>query len=249
MSQQPKPTIRVTQIEAFRRWMQQSEYDSFEITEQSVIDNITQEFTGNEYTRIGTAFHSIVETGRPVTQKVPEGIRSYTLYGKPVEEPVPCGRRFSIDGHDVILDISQCRVALDYRDEHPQAFHEIRQYKDYGDAVVTGCADMIDGIEIRDIKTKFSPPSDTSYVDSCQWRFYMDLFGADTFHFDLFLFNGYNKERHGYDVRGLSLTRREPITVYRYAGMEQDNANLLNQFLSWAKDRELIKYLTYKSIN
>lgn len=45
---------------------------------------------------------------------------------------------------------------MDYRNEHPDAFHEIRIYKDFGDAVITGCADMIDGIEIRDIKTKYS---------------------------------------------------------------------------------------------
>lgn len=245
---QHKPLVRVTQIEAFRRWMFQPEHDPFEISEQSVIDGITQSFTGNEYTRIGTAFHSIVETGSPVCDKVPAGIRRFTYNGKPSEEPVPCGRRFSIDGYGVILDVPQCKVALAYRDEHPGAFHEVRTYKDFGEAVVTGCADMIDGTEIRDIKTKFSVPSDSTYTGSCQWRYYMELFGAGTFHFDLFCFDGYNKDKHGYDVRGLTLTRREPITVYRYEGMEQDNARLLHEFMEWAGDRHLLGFLTKERI-
>lgn len=243
-----KPLVRVTQIEAFRRWTRQSEYDNFEITEQSVIDGITQEFTGNEYTRIGTAFHSIVETGQPVAEKVASGIRKFTYYGKEAEEPVPCGRKFDIDGHGVVFDVPQCKVALDYRNEHPGAFHEIREYKDFGEAVVTGCADMIDGTEIRDIKTKYSFPRDADYINSCQWRYYMQLFGADVFHFDLFVFDGYNKDKHGYDVRGLSLRRHEPITVYRYPTMERDNARLLHEFVEWIKYRGLEQYLMKSEI-
>lgn len=240
-----KPLVRVTQIEAFRRWTRQSEYDNFEITEQDVIDSITQEFTGNEYTRIGTAFHSIVETGRPVSEKVPAGMRKFTYYGKNMEEPIPCGRKFGVDGYGVVLDVAQCKTALEYRAEHPGAYHEIREYMDFGEAVVTGCADMIDGTEIRDIKTKYSVPKDTDYINSCQWRYYMQLFNVDVFHFDLFVFDGYNKDKHGYDVRGLPLKRHEPITVYRYPNMEKDNANLLHEFMQWIKYRELEQYLNH----
>mgnify|MGYP000251941779 CR=1 FL=1 len=43
MEKSSKPLIRVTTIEAFRRYIEQSERDNFEITEQSVIDNIDGE--------------------------------------------------------------------------------------------------------------------------------------------------------------------------------------------------------------
>ena len=76
MERQPKPLVRVTQIEAFRRWTEQSDYDNFEITEQSVIDGITGTFAGNDLTRIGTAFHSIVETGAPQCRHVGAGLRN-----------------------------------------------------------------------------------------------------------------------------------------------------------------------------
>lgn len=242
------PVVRVTQIEAFRRYIQQSEYDNFEITEQSVIDSITGEFKGNEYSRIGTAFHSIIETGHPKCTKAAPGERKFTAYGREQTEPVPEGRTFSIDGYDITLDTAQCKVALDYRSTHPGAFHEVRLFKHYGDVIVTGQADMIEGTEIHDIKTKYSAIRPSDYINSCQWRFYFDLFNADVFHFDLFQFHGYNLEKHGYDVRGLLLEQKHPsITCYRYERMQEDINILLSQFIEWAKERNIMQY--FKNYN
>lgn len=244
-----KPLVRVTQIEAFRRYYYQSEHLGYEISEQSVIDAITQQFTGNSYTRIGSAFHSIVERGIPPCTIASPGLRCFLFSRKEKYEHLPEGRVFNVDGYPVTFDISQCDTALRYRYEHPNAFHECRVYKDYGEAVVTGCADMIDGIEIRDIKTKFSTPSDSDYFDSCQWRFYLELFGVNTFHFDIFSFEGYDPERHGCDVRGLRIYRHVPaITCYRYKDMSIDNRCLLEQFLHWAEDRQLLSYLRNQKI-
>lgn len=221
-----KPIVRVTQIEAFRKYLANGEHDYYEITEQSVIDSITGKFKGNEYSRIGTAFHSIVENGEP-------------HFADPAE-----GCVIDVDDHGVMFNAKQLQVALNYRDEHLGAFHEVRRYKDYGRAIVTGCADMIDGIEIRDIKTKYSTPSDKDYIASCQWRYYLDIFGADVFHFDLFMFEGYKIDKHGYDVRGLSLKRHfPPITCYRYPNIEADNIALLNAFMDWVESRGLTSYL------
>lgn len=146
------------------------------------------------------------------------------------------------------FDKAQCQAALDYRGEHPWAFHEYRRYMDMGQAVVTGCADMIEGTELRDIKTKLTAPRDSDYRDSCQWRFYMQLFGCSTFHFDLFEFKGYDRERHGLDLRGLPIGRREPITLYRYRGMERDNERLLSMFLDWAERRGLTEHLMRETV-
>lgn len=248
-AQSSKPLVRVTQIEAFRRWTMQSDHDLYEIPEQSVIDSITGTFTGNDLTRVGTAFHAIVQTGCLPCTPAPSGTRSFTRYGHAETEPVPEGRTFTIDGHNVTLDLAQIDTALAYRYSHRGAFHETRIYKDYGPAVVTGCADMIDGITLRDIKTRFSPPQDTPYYDSCQWRFYLDMFGADTFLFDIFTFRGYSAERHAADVRGLTLqAHTPPISVYAYAAMRQDLDLLLRQFLQWADMRGLMPALVKQKI-
>lgn len=214
--------IRVTQIEKFRRYI--TEHSSYD-TEQSVIDTLTGIFTGNEYTRIGTAFHRIVEGDTASCVKLADGI---------------AGRGFDIDGYIVKLSVPQCKVAVAYKNQFPEAFHEIREYMEIEGVIVTGCADMINGFTIRDIKTKFSPINDADYTDSCQWRYYMELFGVDEFHFDLFEFKGYKKETNGYDVRGLKLAPyNPPITCYYYNGIEQDNRNLVKEFVQWAKFRKL----------
>lgn len=217
-----KPLIRTTTLEKFRRYINDaSSYD----TEQSVIDAVSGEFKGNSYTRIGTAFHSIVEKGLP-------------------ENITKDGCDMNVDGHVVRFNAGQVAEAVGYHFEHPGAFHEIRRYKDYGRAVVTGCADLVDGLEIRDVKTKYSTPSDADYINSCQWRYYLDIFGLDVFHFDLFVFHGYDKDKHGYDVRGLELTlHTPPITCYRYDDMEHDNLVLLDTFLDWAKSRDMLRLL------
>lgn len=224
-----KPTIRVTQLEAFRRFINNTENDRYEITEKSVIDTISGEFKGNEYTFIGSAFHGIIETGEP----------------KFVDHTDGC--KIDVYGNVVMFDENQVRIALDYRNEYSGAFHEVRKYKDYGRAIVTGCADLIDGIEIRDIKTKYSFPNDADFINSCQWRYYLDIFSADVFNFDLFVFDGYKKDKNLCDVRGLELKRHTPaITCYRYHDMELDNISLLNEFMDFAESRDLVKYLFFE---
>ena len=125
MSQQ-KPIVRTTAIEAFRRYLANGENDYYEITEQSVIDSVTGEFKGSEYTRIGTAFHSVVQ------------------YGEPCYADSQDGCMIDVDDHAVRFNEEQLKIALDYRNEHPNAYHEYRGYRDYGRAIVTGCADMIE---------------------------------------------------------------------------------------------------------
>lgn len=243
MSLQPKPVVWVTLLETFRKCMYT---DCKYVTEQDVIDSITQKFEGNEYTRIGTAFHSIVETGE-LQMEVPQGERTYLYYGKPKTEEVPDGHMFRIDGYPVILDNDQCATALEYRNQYKGAFHETKIRTDYGNAIISGCADMIHGMDIRDIKTKFSPVSDSDYIDSYQWRYYLEMFGGDSFFFDLFVFDGYDKDKHGMDVRGIPLKRYYPsIECQRYHGMENDNRRLLDAFLEWADFRNVTHYLIRK---
>lgn len=245
-----RPLIRVTTLESFRRFLDGdvawTDTDGFDhlCEEKDVIDNVTGIFEGNAYTRIGSAFHSIIETGKPKCKKLPVEKKKVLYRGNEIEVDVPEGREFDIDGFNVKLDVNQYKVAMKYRNEHPHASHEVRVFKDYGEAIVTGCADMVDGLDIRDIKTKYGRIKDEDYTHSCQWRFYLDMFGLDWFYFDLFHFNGYDKDRNGYDVRGLTLTRYEPpIWVQRYPRMHQDNIDLVHDFMEWCRNKNLVKYL------
>lgn len=213
--------VRVTQLEKFRRFIEN--VSSFD-TEQSVIDTLSGEFKGNEYTWIGTAFHKIVEEGEKAWNN---GI---------VET---CGG-------NVMMDESQKNIAIAYRNSMPEAFHEIRLNKTYrtrhGDVIISGCADIIHGNVIHDIKTKYSAPVQQEYLDSCQWRYYLDIFEAERFVFDLFQFKKYDKSM-GLNVAGLDMVVFEPIPCSRYNLMEEDNKYLLDEFMGWVNIHGLQKYL------
>lgn len=245
------PYIRVTTLEAFRRWRDyEIAYGDVLCSEEDVIASVSGEFHGNTYTKIGTAFHSIVETGKPQCRKLPEEKITRTRYNKPYEVLLPEGREFDIEGDKVKLDIHQCKVALDYRNEMPHASHEVRLFKNYGDAIITGCADVVNGLDIHDIKTKYGQIKDEDYSHSCQWKFYLDMFGLDWFFFDLFQFHGYDVDKNGFDVRGLELTRYKPaIWCERYPRMRQDNLDLIHDFLWWCNNKGLTKYLTKDRLN
>lgn len=231
-----KPKVSVTTLEQFRRFMS-GKYDY--MTEESLIESVIGTFEGNTKTRIGTALHSIVENGDEGLQKVPEGTREFLYYGKPKQEPVPKGYVVFVDNFPVFFDEKQVETIVDYRNEHIDCFHEIKIRKDYGEIVLSGMADLIEGVGIRDMKTKFSTPDDDEYIDSLQWKFYCDMFEAEEFRFDLFEVMDYNENRHGYDIRGLELKLREPIVLYPYPAMLQDIDNNIKEFISWCKLRNL----------
>jgi hypothetical protein len=229
--------IRCTTIEKFNRYInERSSYDS----EQDLIKSITGEFQGNSYTYIGTAFHRIVEGNYEGITKVGKTTVQRKFNRKMIDVELPEGRKFDIDGHDVFLDVHQCKIALDYKEEMPLAAHEIREFIEMEDVMITGAADIVDGLEIHDIKTKFSPVEDNDYIESFQWKLYCEMFGCERFIFDLFVFEGYDKDKHGTDVRGLPLTRYSPpINCYAYSGMYEDNRYMVREFIKWAKFRGL----------
>lgn len=219
--------LRTTQIEKFRRYLDEA---SFYDTEQSVIDSLTGEFHGNEYTWIGTAFHLISEKGKEVVKKIGD---KYLVVA---------------DEKEVFFSREQVIAALEYRHNLPGAFAEIKTGKDYStkyfDVHIGGTMDKIWGNQIRDTKTKYSPMKPKDYMDSYQWRFYLDYMGLDQFFFDVFEFVGYKKG--SLDVSGLRIKVHEPIECLRYDGMEQDCQNLLEKFCEFIHDRGLMKYLKQK---
>lgn len=219
--------IRVTQLEKFRRFRDDvSSYD----TEDSVIETLSGVFKGNEYTQIGTAFHKIIEDGEALYI----GNDEFKLQSDVT----------------VFMNKQQVDIALSYRNSLTDAFHEIRLDKNYHtpffDANVTGCSDIIIGNIIHDIKTKYSTPQQQEYIDSCQWRFYLEIFELDQFVFDIFQLKGYDKEKHSLDVRQLTMIQHEPIPCLRYSEMENDNQKLLNDFCEWIEFRKLHHLLKLK---
>lgn len=95
---------------------------------------------------------------------------------------------------------------------------EVRTSKDYGGITITGKLDVLDGRRVEDHKTtaQFSPDR---YIAGYQWRYYLDLFGADVFRWNVFELK--ELKRHVYEVRGF-----HQLEQCRYPGMERDCRDL-----------------------
>jgi hypothetical protein len=86
---------------------------------------------------------------------------------------------------DCILNARNC---MDYRSRVFE-YKVRRQYRTkYGDISVTGVADQLLGLDVVEIKTKYSPITYDAYADSMQWRVYCELFGAKFVTYKVFEF-------------------------------------------------------------
>ena len=226
--------ISITTLESYRKML--SEKDEW-TTQESFIQDLKTPFLGNEYTRIGSAFHAIVEQGESIIEKLPED-------GK---------FRVTVEGWPVTFNEEQVAMALKYRSKLPYALHEEWIGREFETPAMTiwvhGRVDVLHGLFVRDIKTKYSPVKYDDYANSAQWKFYLDLTGLDTFYFDLFEFPGYKIDKHGYDVSSLGIRPYGAIECIRYDGMTQENKQLVCDFTDFIVKHDLTDYLKERENN
>jgi hypothetical protein len=110
----------------------------------------------------------------------------------------------------------------------------------FGEATVVGVADHIRGLLVTDVKAKFSKMDAREYEPSLQWRLYLLIFGAAAFRYCLFDFR---EPKDGY----CELTDMLSFRFWPYAQMEADCNRWLADFLAWADQRDLIRFLNRES--
>lgn len=105
---------------------------------------------------------------------------------------------------------------------------EVRGYKKYGPLVVTGCVDATEIWRVDDHKTtaNFRPDG---YLEGCQWRFYLDIFGADVFRWNVFELTAIKGRDKTYMVKPPQL-----LEQCRYPGLHDDCMALAADFYAFA---------------
>lgn len=105
---------------------------------------------------------------------------------------------------------------------------ELRCFGSYGPLRVTGQVDCLHGTRVEDHKTTAYLNAER-YLEGCQWRFYLDIFGADVFRWNVFEIK---------PVRGeeLTYTVGAPHTLeqHRYPGLHDDCMSLAAGFYDFA---------------
>jgi len=107
---------------------------------------------------------------------------------------------------------------------------ELRTFGSYGQLQVTGCVDALHGRRVEDHKTTASFRPD-GYLEGCQWRFYLDLFGADVFRWNVFVITPVPKVDKTYNVKAPEL-----LEQCRYPGLHDDCMDLAAEFYTFAAD-------------
>lgn len=111
---------------------------------------------------------------------------------------------------------------------------ELRMFKAYGPLTVTGQVDALEGKRIEDHKTTARFDADR-YMEGYQWRFYLDLFSANTFRWNIFELSPANAFDHdGYDGKVYSVHGFHTLEQVRYPGLHADCAKLAGDYYAFA---------------
>jgi hypothetical protein len=218
--------VRVSTIERFRAVLQ-TDY----AFEHELIDSIRAGQdgpAGNWRMAAGEAWHRVLESDDPLPADPdlrPDDMASLTEYQGGVT--VGFGE-FSFDAEAV----SRARLV------RGPGLMEVTGRKIYstehGPVLVKGTADHVHGRRIRDAKTKFGDPDPRDYELSLQWRFYLDIFDADQFTYDLFEF------RDPSDEGFCELKNVVVFSFWRYSNLARELAEWVRAFADWAGRRNLL---------
>lgn len=194
-------------------------------TEASLLEGIKGIFVGNPKTEFGSAYHSVLEGKFKPARNGSVWARGFT---------------FSQD---------QAAPALRYRREHADIISEVQISKEYYTKFfpiqVSGRVDSIEGLHVRDSKTKYRSIDWHDYVDSCQWKFYLDMLNAESFYYDVFEIKGF-PDHATMDMKmypGVRVLEPESFNCVRYQGMTSEIITLLNDFLEYVADRNLWQFM------
>lgn len=106
------------------------------------------------------------------------------------------------------------------------AVRELRGFKDYGSLTVTGKVDCLAGKMVIDHKTT-SRVDFERYLEGCQWRFYLDIFEAEAFRWNVFEIKEVGHKT--YEVKA-----PQSLEARRYPELGDDCARLADEFLEFS---------------
>jgi hypothetical protein len=105
---------------------------------------------------------------------------------------------------------------------------ELRCYGSYGPLRVTGQVDALEGLRVDDHKTTAQFNAE-GYWEGCQWRFYLDIFGADVFRWNVFPITPVRGKEKTYTVAAPQI-----LEQCRYPRLHDDCMALASDYYDFA---------------
>lgn len=221
-------TASVSKLDSFHKaFHRQTEKNESWNTEEAFIATLKGQFKQIESAKYGECFHAIIEG---VASECIEDVSTVAKGGETITTAVH-GFKYK----NVFIPMKQAQHAIDYRNAHPLMSHEVPIHKSYktkfGTLIVTGKLDGLEGLQIRDAKTKYGQVDiQGDYVESFQWRCYLDMLQLDMFYYDVFVVKGYETV---VDSPFARITPLEEMYCARYPTLAEDVQGLAHEFMDY----------------
>lgn len=224
----PTYSVSVSKIDSFHKYLhRQTEDNESWNNEANFLATLRGEFKQLESAKYGECFHAIIEgTAKRCNIKQTEPYNTLI---------------FGYQWKDIFIPDDQAQHAIAYREAHALGVPEVSVTKKYWtkdfDLIVIAKVDRLIGNWIRDTKTKYSSPDiQEDYIDSMQWKFYLEMLVLDTFWYDIFQVSGYKEAS---DCLKAKIKPLEPLMLKRYPDMPGECQSAV---------QELADYLTFKNL-
>lgn len=168
---------------------------------------------------------SVEQLVRSITVDEPsENMKAGSAFHKALEtaDEGSSHSEFRVDGFAFLLPDAELALP---------PIRELRAFHRYGDLSVTGKVDCIDGRVVIDHKTT-SRVDFERYLEGCQWRFYLDIFGADVFRWHVFALKEAGE-------RTYQVSAPQILEARRYPELHQDCERLAEDYLAFALQMNL----------
>lgn len=211
--------ISVSILDSYRRMvMGLSDYD----TEENFISMLKGEGVTSDKMTFGTGCHNIVAGDFSVNGK--EAIITTIADGKELI--------FTPEQADTLTHLIST-------EKRPVTTFELPMHGEYNDIVVSLRLDAFDGSAITDFKFTHRKVSDMNkWIDSLQWRYYLDISGASSFVYQIVEVSGF-KDLSKSDMTEVKFKVLEPMEIFGYKEIHKECR-------IWVK--ELSNYLTEKGL-
>ena len=176
-----------------------------DMTKEELIGRLLRTEPANEKMLMGTAWHSVLENP-------PDELTTIEKDGFTFQ--VECNAEI------ILPQVREVRANKTY-------------FVDGVEVTLTGKVDGITGNEIDDHKLTFNSNPE-NYMESYQWRAYLDIFNADVFKYIVY---------SAYDNGVITIRDIYPMKVYRYPQMIADLESGIRDLLGFVKEHvpEMIK--------
>ena len=225
----------VSLLESYRK------YEADEISEANFLESLLGTKVWSPQMQVGGAIHSIVEHGvnkylNPATNTV-----TVTQHG--------------VDGA-IVFQLEDLAPIIEFRNKRPHMVHEVPvklQFEAYPVYLnpnipsgpyaftINGRADIMDGTIIEDVKTTAREPEAIGYIDSCQWKCYLQATGCKVFRYQVF-----QTAEKKYPEVGYHIQPPMEITVYYSLAIQSEIEQLAINLVYYAANAGYLERLRPK---